>query len=207
MPVLHPATCLAGWLLTALVLQFLPPAPLFLALLASGLALVLCEPKALIGSLRRMKWLLLAMVLALGWSVPGQALWPGVWAPTREGLGQGAQQAARVLTLVWLIRLLWLRYRQEGVLAGLYVLLRPGRWLGLPVEKIGLRLALTLAHAERLQAEPPGLSWENWRRELFGVAQAMPDRVELKLYRHGWPDAAFLLLLAALAGFLMKVWA
>ena len=150
---------------------------------------------------------LLALLLVMAWSLPGKAMLDAAWSPTWEGLLAGAGHALRILALVWLMRMVWLAVGQQGVLAGLYCLLCPLAWLGLPVERAGLRLGLTLAYAERLLADPPGFSWANWRRELFGVAQAVPDRVELKLYHAGWRDVVCILLIMAVSGMLMKVWA
>jgi hypothetical protein len=32
---------------------------------------------------------LAALLAAMAWSTPGQALWPADWAPTREGVQEG----------------------------------------------------------------------------------------------------------------------
>lgn len=202
---IHPAAILLCWLMAALAVQFLPLVPLLLVALPAAALLTWLERTGVGQSLRRMRWLLLALWLTMGWSVPGNALFDAAWSPTREGLTEGFQHVLRLLMLVWLIRCVWLLVGREGVLAGLLFLLRPAEWLGLPAERLALRLCLTLLYAEQLLSSSPPKGWGGWRR-LMAEAMALPapDGVQLRVYRWGLPDGVVLAVAATGLGMVMK---
>lgn len=191
--------------MAALVVQFLPLVPLsFLAVVAAVLLNV--QERTGVGqSLRRMRWLLLTLWLTMGWSVPGDALFDAAWAPTREGLAEGARHVLRLLILVWLIRGIWLAVGRDGVLAGLLFLLRPLHWVGLSSERFALRLCLTLSYAEQLLAATRPRTRSAWR-SLMAEAMALPapDGVQLRVYRWRASDNVVLVSLAVGLGVVMK---
>lgn len=191
--------------MAALVVQFLPLVPLSLVALSAAVLLTRLERSGVGQSLRRIRWLLLALWLTMGWSVPGEALFYASWSPTREGMVEGAQHVLRLLVLVWLIRSLWLAVGREGVLAGLLFLLRPAQWAGLPTERFALRLCLTLSYAEQLlsPSRPQGRrGW--WSLMAEAMALPAPDGVQLRVYRWGPSDSMVLVLAAAGLGMVMK---
>lgn len=191
--------------MAALVVQFLSLVPLSLLALPAAALLTRLERSGVGQSLRRMRWLLLALWLTMGWSVPGEALFDASWSPTREGLLEGGQHVLRLLILVWLIRCVWLAVGREGVLAGLLFLLRPAQWVGLPAERFSLRLCLTLCYAEQLLSSSLPQGRRGWGR-LLGEAMALPapDGVQLRVYRWGPSDSMVLVLAAAGVGMVMK---
>ncbi|TJZ74010.1 hypothetical protein [Chitiniphilus eburneus] len=103
--------------------------------------------------------LLLALVLVYGWSVPGQYLWPHGWSPTQEGLLAGGIQALRLVGIVLSLQWLLGGMAREALFEGMHVLAAPLSFLGLDRRRAALRLALTLAYADRFLDERPG-----WRR-------------------------------------------
>ncbi len=191
--------------MAALVVQFLPLVPLSLLALPAAALLTRLERSGVGQSLRRMRWLLLALWLTMGWSVPGEALFDAAWAPTRDGLVEGAQHVLRLLILVWLIRCVWLAVGREGVLAGLLFLLRPAQWVGLPAERFSLRLCLTLSYAEQLLSSSQPRKRSAWSRLLDeAMALPAPDGVELRVYRWSPWDSVILVLAVAGLGMVMK---
>lgn len=207
-PLLPPAAWLCGWVCLLLLLGVMP-APLLGALACLLLPLLLVWRASVVWSVfKRMRFLLLSLLLLFGWSTPGDALWPTVWSPTREGVQIGALHALRLLIAVWLVRTLWLRYGRDAMLGAFYQLCAPLARIGLPADTLALRLGLTLYHAERLASEPVAGLWRTLHALLQpGMAVAGPDTVQLHLYRWRARDYSFVAACVILTGFLMKVWA
>jgi energy-coupling factor transporter transmembrane protein EcfT len=176
---LHPGTRILIYLLSALAV---PGLSLFQLL---GLSLALGT--ACIGRLgriwtllRRARWLLLLMVITYGYSLPGDALFPGLaqLAPTREGLLQGLVQAWRLALLLLLLDVLVLRIPIPELLTGLHSVLRPLAWIGVDRDRVTVRLALTMQAMERPQG------WAGIRGLLAGQvpAQSVPNAYVLAMH-------------------------
>ncbi|MEN9986309.1 MAG: hypothetical protein RI925_1811 [Pseudomonadota bacterium] len=196
----HPLVPLAGWLALALML------PLWSGpcqLLAAGLMALLAgwrQPAVPWQALRRVRWLLITLVAAMGWSVPGQALWSADWAPTREGVMEGLAHALRLLTLLWCMKWLFARQSRQDWLLGLRSLCWPLVGLGLDVNRAALRLWLTLAETERLT----GGASPHWR-DVWQLLSAPPAAtqdgeqvltLQLRVLT-GWDTLALIALLLA----------
>jgi len=205
--VIHPAVPLAGWLALALCVQWLPACGLVATAGLFGVLLYRCDAASFWMTLRRLRWLLLALLGVMGWTLPGQALWDANWAPTWQGLREGALHGLRLLTLVWAIRALWLMLGRDALLAGLYVLARPLAWLGLPAERMLLRLWLTLDYADVFLLDPPRFSLAAWRRLLSdNMVKPGPDTVKLPFYPWRRRDSALVLMAAATVAGVFGVW-
>ncbi|GLS03370.1 hypothetical protein GCM10007860_05130 [Chitiniphilus shinanonensis] len=180
----HPAQRMLCWFWVACGVQWMQPTPLCFGVAMAALWLLWRTPRRLWQLLRRMRMLLLAIVLVYGWSVPGQYLWPHPWSPTHEGLEAGATQGLRllgvVLTLQWMLGGL----SRERLFDGMYVLAAPLAWLGLDRRRAALRLALTLAYADRLLGERPG-----WRSVWQALADGREWDVEAPVALQ-WPPSA-----------------
>ncbi|TCP13835.1 hypothetical protein EV683_10580 [Crenobacter luteus] len=204
----HPSVALLLWLAGAIALQCLPLAVLAPAALLAALAVTRFERRAVPMSLRRMRWLLVALVAVMGWTLPGRALWDATWAPTREGLAAGLAHALRLLTLVWWMRALWLTRPRDALLSGLVGLAAPLSRVGVPIERAALRLWLTLYYADAMLAEPPGLSLARWRALCRDdVVKAGPDAVELRFCRWRARDLFAVLAWGAAMGGVVIAWA
>ncbi len=105
----------------------------------------------------RTRWLFLVLILGYAYSLPGAALWPmlDTWSPTLEGAQHGAAQALRLLALLLWLDVLVLRLPSGRLLGGLYALLAPLARLGVPAERVALRLGLTLQAIERMERGRP----------------------------------------------------
>jgi energy-coupling factor transport system permease protein len=190
---LHPAVSILCWLGLAIlvarvdfriVLAFAATLSLLVLITRSG-------PRARRVILRS-RWLLLALLLAHGYTLPGVGIWPdaGVWAPTQEGLVSGGQQALRLLTILAGLAILLEQLAPRDLAYGLHILLQPVSWLGGDLRALTVRLYLVLDSVSsertaplRLDAlsattSPPGPAW-----------------LDLDARQPGWQDYAMLVLI------------
>ncbi len=200
----HPAVQILVWALLALLAQRLQPlALLALSVILFGIALRVCA-KQLLSLLRRTRWILFSLLVIYAYTTPGAALWPqlGIVSPTREGLLDGLLQLGRLLSVLSGLAVLLELLPQAQLIGGLYTLAYPLRWFGLSRERIAVRLALTLEHAETAMRDTS----KDWRSTI-GAALQSPmtgaTHIELRLQAFGVAD---FLLLAASAVVLIGVW-
>ena len=179
---LHPAfrilllLVLAGMLFRyslaaiALVLAFL-----LLAAAGAGAGTL----RAILKSLRRIRWLLLSIVVIYLWVAPEPAAAgrPG-YLPSWTEVEIALQRSGVLVVLVVAVELLRHQSSAQQVAAGLVMLLRPLAFIGVPVEVFARRLALTL-EAVPVTAER--------------VAQAAGGREKQRGFA-GWGEAAAALL-------------
>lgn len=129
------------------------------ALLAAALLLVLARRHAGHGvpagtlrrSLRRVRWLLVAVVLTHGWFTPGLTLLPalGALSPTQQGIWLALWRALVLLELVAAAALVLAVAGADGIAGALYRL-APAR--GGFRERLAVRVALCLQAVPGLQA-------------------------------------------------------
>ena len=190
---MHPTCALLVWLAAVLGVQFV--GYLGMAVLC-GVALLLAPQASMrwLAYVRRAKWLLLTLWLILAYNTPGEAWLDRAWLPTHEGMAEASLQAARlVVMLVWLAWL-FVRLGRDGLVSGLWGLLRPLRWAGLEVERLVVRLCLVL---DNLQ-EPPEKG--AWRRMLHVEAPFARGPSALNLATLPWTGRDTLIALSCLAG-------
>lgn len=198
---MHSGLILILWLAAVASIQLLSPAALAVAAaLCLALAGVFAGPRFL-RLLRRVRILLLAIVLLFAWFTPGEALFHG-WlylGPTREGLALAALHAGRLLAVVCAVAVLLERLSLERLVAGLYALGRPLRLIGVPPERLALRLLLVLRYVE---ASPRGSGRSQWRDWLMPAheEEGAGEIVVLNRERLGALDAS--IALAAFGGLL-----
>jgi len=151
----HPSVFILLWIFLALGLQSLHE----VALLLAGIPLILVAFKLsaarLYALLCRTRWIMFSLLLIYGYVTPGEALWAqmGMFSPTQQGLADGLLQLGRLLcALAGLSIVLGVLARQQ-LIAGLYTLAYPLRYLGQSRERIAVRLALTLYYAESAMAD------------------------------------------------------
>jgi energy-coupling factor transporter transmembrane protein EcfT len=149
--VFHPATFIFLWILFVFSVAHLPFA--YLALFSAILFCVtLYYPFLLWRLLKRSKILFLSTLLIYAYSGNGRYLYPSLgWAsPSIEGLYAGLYYILHLWCIVSSLLLLR-QYLDAGAwLRGMLGLLQPLAWSGLPVQRLAVRLCLTLHYAERL---------------------------------------------------------
>ena len=152
---------------------------LFAALLIAALLLTfsLSQLRRALGMVRRLRWLLLSVLVIYGWFSPGtpielplpESLWP-----TRAGLEAGL---LRVLTLILILLaagILLITTSRRQLIAALYWLLSPLRYLHLQPERLAVRLILTLEYVEQQESlwrAPPASPAEHLRGRINRIAQ------------------------------------
>lgn len=110
--------------------------------------------------LRRSRWLLLTLLILFGWLTPGTPM-PGIPGATEEGLLLAAENLGRLLIALSVVAVLLTALSPVELVAGLRSLLLPLTLLGIPRDRIAVRLALTLEEVEAARhgrsAEPPDI--------------------------------------------------
>lgn len=147
---LHPIVRLIFWGVTIVLVQFLP---LVALTIATGVALLcggIFSPHRLAVLLKRTRWLLISLVLLFALGTPGIFVFPslGSLGPTREGLLFGLEHLLRLLFLVATLAILLQSTGVDGLVSGLYGMIRPLSWLGLDRARIAVRLLLVLQYVE-----------------------------------------------------------
>jgi energy-coupling factor transporter transmembrane protein EcfT len=143
----HPASLILLWL-AFLLLASAHAGTLLLQLCAiSVFCALLFSRTHLRQLLRRSRWLLLMLVLLFGGMTPGTPLdyLPGA---TLEGLQLAAEHAARLILALAALALVLNALRPVELVAGMRTLLAPLAAMGLPRDKLAVRLALTLEEVE-----------------------------------------------------------
>nr|WP_319004118.1 hypothetical protein [Ferribacterium limneticum] len=137
---------------------------------------------------RRARWLLLTLWLILAYNTPGEAWQDWPWAPTYEGIAEASLQAARLLIMLACLAWLFVNADRDGMVGGLWYLLKPFRTLGLDIERLVVRLSLVL---ENLQTVPEKGAW---RRMLAvdAVLAGGPEVLHLKVLPWSGRDAVVL---------------
>ena len=148
------------WLAVVAGLQFLEVIPLTVALCLSAMLGALHAPRRSMRLLRRVRFIVIAIVILFAGFTPGEALivdWPQL-SPSREGIGLAYEHAARVLTVVLLVSLLLERLPPQRLVGAIHALMRPFGAVGFPADRVAVRTLLVLRFVE---AENPP-RWQEW---------------------------------------------
>ncbi|AMC34334.1 CbiQ family ECF transporter T component [Janthinobacterium sp. B9-8] len=167
----HSANQIAAWLWVACILQVLQDTPLIVFSALCILAALCFCPDRCWRTLKRTRFLLLAIALVYGWATPGQYLWASSWSPTEEGVRWGLLQVVRLLGVLAALQLLLWRLNAAQVFSGLYRLLTPLSWLGLDRQRWALRLSLTMSFSAELLLQQNTLSRNDFLQRLAEAEQ------------------------------------
>lgn len=189
---LHPSCALIVWLAAMLALQALG----YGGALLLAAALVPYGGKLLSlwwGYMKRARWLLLTLWVILAYNVPGEAFHDHPWAPTYEGIAEANLHAMRLIVMLGCLAWLFRSLGRDGIVSGLWGLLKPFRALGLDTERLVVRLSLVLEH---LQKPMDKGAWRKMlsRQEDHPVG---PDILHIDVPRWAMRDSLLALLVAA----------
>ena len=130
-------------------------------LLAGGAAMLLLyfvlagtpSPATLVLMVKRLRWLLLAILLVYGWWTPGASLWPDVAAlsPTIDGLFLGSLRIMALLAIVAAVHLLLQSTSREELLPAIMQLIRPLTTHRMR-ERIAVRALLSIEAVTQVQS-------------------------------------------------------
>ncbi|TAH42750.1 MAG: hypothetical protein EYC67_15680 [Betaproteobacteria bacterium] len=160
---MHSGFLLLLWLCGVVLVQAMPVGVLTAFTVACIGAAWLAAPRRLMRLLRRTRFLLLAILVLFGWFTPGEAAfidWPHA-SPTREGLGLALEHLARLVAVICSVAVLLERLPVDRLVGGLHVLCRPLSVIGLPAERIALRLLLVLRYVDSSGAGR-ARDWRAW---------------------------------------------
>lgn len=200
----HAAVQIYVWVCLTLAAQMLSAYALaLLALILITVSFKICAARLFL-LLRRTRWILFTVVLIYAYTSQGDAVWPqlGAFSPVADGILGGLLQIMRLVTVLAGLSILLTLLSQSQLITGLYTLSRPLCFVGLPRERVAVRLALTLRYAESAMQDAAS----NWRigfEQLLAPVPVAPGFIELHVYpfsRRDW------LLIAAASVALLGIW-
>ena len=190
---MHSGLILILWLAAVASIQLLSPPVLGVVLPGCLMAAFALAPARLLRLLRRVRVLLLAIAILFSWFTPGEAVfhdWPRL-GPTREGGALAALHAARLVAVVCAVAVLLERLPMQRLVGGLHALSGPLRLIGVPPERLALRLLLVLRYVEAAPREHGRTQWRDWlNAEGSEEETGMEEIVVLNRERLGVVDAA-----------------
>lgn len=135
--------------------------------------------------LRRMRWLLLSLLVLYGWYTPGAPLieFLGDWSPSAEGVRLGLIRIVSLLLIGLAVAWLLASTMMTDLIAGLIWFLAPGRWIGLPLDRLALRIALTMQAVGELREQPVSAPEGPSYSKIRILAETLFVRYEEVLYR------------------------
>ena len=160
---MHAGLLILIWAAGVTVIQTLSGVWLLAAVIASGLVASLLAPERSWRLVRRVRFLLLAIVVFFAGFTPGEALvadWP-MLSPTVEGVLLAAQHGGRLVAVVFCVAILLQRLSVDRLVSGLSALLRPLEFASLPASRLAVRLLLVMRYVEA-GAEH---GWTHWLDE------------------------------------------
>ncbi|WP_231874418.1 energy-coupling factor transporter transmembrane protein EcfT [Azoarcus sp. KH32C] len=151
---------IASWIAGVAALQFVSPTWLIVSVVAGSLLAFRFAKERSFRLLRRIRFLVLALVIFFAWFTPGESLWAAlpVLSPTREGLALAADHLGRLVGVVLCVAGLLEYLSVPRLVGGLYALFHPFERVGLPADRLAVRLMLVLSYVE---ATPSG-GWRSW---------------------------------------------
>jgi energy-coupling factor transporter transmembrane protein EcfT len=157
---MHSGLLVFLWLVVVASLQFLDVGMLSGALCLLVLLGVVYAPARSWRLVRRVRFIVLAIVILFAGFTPGEALlvdWPRL-SPSREGMSLAYEHAARVVVVVLLVSLLLEHMPSRRLIGAIHALMRPFGAIGFPADRVAVRtlLVLRLVEAEK----PP--KWHEW---------------------------------------------
>ncbi|MDO8412154.1 MAG: CbiQ family ECF transporter T component [Gallionellaceae bacterium] len=200
----HPAALIFLWAALVLSMQSLSVTALFFMGVLLLLAAYLWSAARLLILLRRTRWIMFSLLLIYAYATPGNALWPALaqFSPTIEGLTGGIVQAGRLLCVLASLAMLLQALPPGQLINGLYTLSYPLHFIGLPRERIAVRLALTLHYAEMNLL--PSVDWHTHIDHMLAPVyqgQAAQHDIEIHHLPYTWLDG-----LLWVAGTLLLAW-
>jgi len=194
----HPSALLLAWLITVLLVQCVGYSGL--TILAIALLLQPTLWAAWWAYVRRSRWLLFSLWLILAYNTPGEAWLDWPWAPTLEGMAQAHLHGLRLLLMLGCLAWLFARLGSQGLLGGLWGLLRGWRRLGIDTERLVVRVALVLGHLATSTVDRG-----NWRQMLARMPDAHLGTSTVQIEQVAWRTRDAIVVITAFAG-LIGVW-
>lgn len=157
--IVHSVVKILTLIAVLLLMNTLPVQPL-LMLCAIFSLLAIWKGSGYLKVLGRMRWLWLSILLIYTFTTPGEyiANIDATILPTYEGLQAGVVQIAKLCSALAMLNLLFSTSNKEQLLAALFYILSPLKWLGFNIERFSARLFLTLEYV-KVFAERSKIDW------------------------------------------------
>jgi energy-coupling factor transporter transmembrane protein EcfT len=180
----HPAAQIVAWCLLVAAAQAFSLGPLLAAAGLVFLAALAIAARKFAQLIRRTRWIMLSLLLVYAYSTSGEPLISslGTFAPSRDGLLEGLLQLTRLLVALAGLAILLDRLNRQDFISGLFLLLAPLRLLGIPRERVAVRLALTLHYADQAMAGRPR-GWQESLHSLFEPQEEDNNTIAVTLHR------------------------
>ncbi len=171
---MHAGLSIFLWLVGVALLQFVARDTLIVAIVACGLVAMSYARTRCLRLLRRIRYLLLAIVVLFAGFTPGEAIFidfPSL-SPSREGLWLAVEHAGRVLAVVFCVAIMmeWLPSRR--LVGALYALMRPFERVGFPAARVAVRTLLVLEHVDSDRKS-------DWRAWLGAADDSLHDPIRI----------------------------
>lgn len=157
---MHPVIRIVTFLVFTLFVAFggYPQLVFSLAVLVMFYLLVQSVPSLWSSSwqmLRRMRWLFLSMLIIYLWFTPGRFILPfvGDYSPTWQGLLIAGYRIGSLVVIVVAVNIIIKSTPKELITGALLWLLTPLRVVGLPHERLAVRIVLTFNMISEIQYE------------------------------------------------------
>lgn len=164
--VMHPSARFLIWLFFTIAIQQYSAT----ALLLSGVVLCMMSLRLQAGQealrlIRRGRWLLFSLWLITAYSLPGEVWSDLYFLPSNQGITE-ANRHLLVLVLILSSLACFLHHQPPNeLLAGLWGLSTPLRYLGLPVQRSLARLVMVFDYLQTMQQHKP-----SWQTLLAGLS-------------------------------------
>ena len=193
---MHSGLVIALWMACVVVLQVMSPIALAVATGVCAIAGWWFAPSHSLKLLRRVRFLILAILVLFAGFTPGEALLPALpeLSPSREGLVLAAEHVGRLVAVVLCVALLLEGLPVSRLVGGLHALLRPLGRLGLPRERLAVRLMLVLRYVD----SAPAAAWRDWLED-DGINGNSTERIVFAREAFAWRDLAALLVVLGVA--------
>lgn len=157
---MHPVIRIVTFLVFTLFVAFGGYPQLFFSLAALVMFYLLAQSTPMLWSstwlmLKRMRWLFLSMVVIYFWFTPGQAILAVMadYSPTWQGIQMAGYRIGSLIVIVVAVNIVIKSTPRELITSGLLWLLTPLSYLGLPHERLAVRIVLTFNMISEIQYE------------------------------------------------------
>lgn len=171
---MHPATLILIWMTAVGLLQTLERLPLLVVVVLLASIAAFYAPQRARRLVRRVRFLLLAIVLFFVGFTPGEAVITDLprLSPSREGLELAFEHAGRLIAVVLGVAVLLQRLPPEQLIAGFLALLKPLESIGFPAERVAVRTLLVL---DLVESSAP----RQWRAWVHDQADTLPPPIRI----------------------------
>jgi energy-coupling factor transporter transmembrane protein EcfT len=156
---MHPVIRIVTFLVFTLFVAFGGYPQLIFSVVALGLFYGLAHPhfpwRASWQMLKRMRWLFLSMLVLYFWFTPGREVFPELekLSPSWQGIQIGCLRMGSLVMIVTAVNIIIKSTSTELLTGALLWLLAPLRFIGLPYERLAVRIVLTFNMISEIQYE------------------------------------------------------